>query len=253
LVREGGQGDRLLNTFGFILPPDSYIIDYHRVITMKLKDSLYFYPENGMLDSNTYVIRDKLSIIIDVGSPQFLPALASDLQKDGIQPKDMDIITNTHLHGDHCWANEAFKEISGAKILCHPRQKKFWNTSVIETANFFGLPAMEFTEDGYLDDTRLDAGDTQLELIPCPGHSPDSICFYCRKDKVLICGDVIFNRNTGRVDLPGGSADELKQSIERLSQLPVEYLLPGHMDIITGAENVKRNFEFVRENVFRWL
>jgi hydroxyacylglutathione hydrolase len=220
---------------------------------MKLTENLYFYPENGMLDSNTYVIKSKPTIIIDPGSPQFLKALAQDLQKDGIQPENIDIIVNTHLHGDHCWANEAFKEISGARILCHPLQKRFWNTTIIETANFFGMPPMEFTEDGYLDDTNLDAGDVEFELIPSPGHSPDSICFYCQKDKFLICGDVIFNQNTGRVDLPGGNADELKQSIERLSQLPIEYLLPGHMDILTSAEKVRHNFEFVKENVFRWL
>ncbi len=81
---------------------------------MKLTNNLYFYPEKGMLDCNTYVIRDELSVIIDPGSPQFLPALIQDLHKDDIKPKDIDIITNTHLHVDHCWANEAFKEFSGA-------------------------------------------------------------------------------------------------------------------------------------------
>lgn len=220
---------------------------------MKLIDNLYFYPEKGMLDSNTYVIRGNPSIIIDPGSPQFLPALIQDLQKDGIQPKDINIIANTHLHGDHCWANEAFKKSSGAKIMCHPLQKRFWETTVFETARFFGLPPMEFTEDGLLDESKLDTGDMEFELIPSPGHSPDSICFYCRKEKVLICGDVIFNENTGRVDLPGGNADELKQSIEKLSALPIEYFLPGHMDILTGAEKIKRNFEFVKQYVFKWL
>ena len=220
---------------------------------MKLIDNLYFYPEKGMLDSNTYVIKGKPSIIIDPGSAESLPALTQELQRDGIQPADIDIIVNTHLHGDHCWANEAFKEISGAKILCHPLQKRFWNTAVVETANYFGMPPMLFTEDGYLDHAKLDAGDIELELIPSPGHSPDSICFYYREEKVLICGDVIFDQNTGRVDLPGSNADELKQSIERLSQLPIEYLLPGHMVILTDAEKVRRNFQFVKETVFKWL
>ena len=220
---------------------------------MKLIDNLYFYPEQGMLDSNTYLVKGNPGIIIDPGSPQFLPALIQELQKDGIQPGDIGIIVNTHLHGDHCWANEEFRKISGAKILCHPRQKKFWQTTVIETARVFGLPPMEFTEDGCLDDTRLDAGDLELELIPSPGHSPDSICFYGRKEGFLICGDVIFAQNTGRVDLPGGDAGELKQSIESLSQLPISHLLPGHMNILSSAEEVGRNFEFIRQNVFQWL
>jgi len=220
---------------------------------MKLTDNLFFYPEHGMLDSNTYVIRDQLGVIIDVGSPQYLPALVVDLERDGIEPGDISIIANTHLHGDHCWGNEPFKELSGARILCHPNQKKYWKESVIESANFFGLPAMEFAEDGYLEETALDLGGIRLELIPVPGHSLDSICFYDRRNKALVCGDVIFDRNTGRIDLPGGSAEELKKSINRLSGLPIEYLLPGHMGIVSSAEEVKRNFEFVRDNVFGWL
>ncbi|MBA7714909.1 Hydroxyacylglutathione hydrolase GloC [subsurface metagenome] len=206
-----------------------------------------------MLDCNTYVIKGDLSIIIDPGLTQFLPALIQDLRNDGIDPKDIDIITNTHLHGDHCWANEAFKEISEAKILSHPLQKRFYDITVIKTAKFFGLQPVGFKEDDYLDNNRLNTGDMEFELIHSPGHSPDSISFYCKQERVLICGDVIFAQNTGRVDLPGGNADELKQSIEELSQLEIEYLLPGHMDIITSTENVKSNFEFIKKHVFSWL
>ena len=112
---------------------------------------------------------------------------------------------------------------------------------------------MEFTQDDLLEDDKLNTGEMEFELIPSPGHSPDSICFYCRSEKILICGDVIFNQNTGRVDLPGGSASELKQSIERLSQLEIEYLLPGHMDIVVGREKVKRNFEFIKQYVLGHL
>ena len=206
-----------------------------------------------MLDCNTYVIRDNISIIIDPGLTQFLPELLQDLHRDGIDPKDIGIITNTHLHGDHYWANEAFKKISGAKIVSHPIQKKFWDTTVIQTSRFFGLPTAEFTEDRLLDNDKLSAGELEFELIHSPGHSSDSICFYCKSEKILICGDVIFNQNTGRVDLPGGNADELKQSIEKLSQLEIEYLLPGHMDIIIGQEKVKHNFEFVKKYIFSQL
>jgi glyoxylase-like metal-dependent hydrolase (beta-lactamase superfamily II) len=220
---------------------------------MRLTKNLYFYPEKGMMDCNTYVIKDDLSIIIDPGLTQFLPELVRDLERDGIDPKEIDIITNTHLHGDHCWANEAFKKVSGAKILPHPLQKDFWQATVIQTSRFFGVPAVEFTEDELLDYDKLNAGKMQFELIPSPGHSPDSICFYCQSEKILICGDVIFNQNTGRVDLPGGSADELRQSIEKLSQLEIEYLLPGHMDILVGRERVKLNFEFIKKHVLSYI
>ncbi len=199
------------------------------------------------------MIKGNPGIIIDPGSTQFLPALIQDLHQDGIEPEDIDVITNTHLHGDHCWANEAFKEVSGAKILCHRLHQKFYDITVTTTTKLFGFEASEFNQDGYLDNNKLNTGDMEFELIPSPGHSPDSICFYCKQEGILICGDVIFNKNTGRVDLPGGSADELKQSIDKLSRLEIEYLLPGHMDIITSAEKVKSNFEFIKKHILNWL
>jgi hydroxyacylglutathione hydrolase len=220
---------------------------------MKLIKNLYFYPERGMMDCNTYVIRDKLSLLIDPGLNEFIPALLQDLQKDGIDPKTINIIMNTHLHGDHSWGNEAFKKASGAEILIPKIQKQMGEAATTEAAKFFGVPDSKFSEDRVLDEDRLSLGETEIELIPSPGHSPESVCYYLPKEKVLICGDVIFNQNTGRVDLPGGSADQLKQSIEQLSKLDVEYLLPGHMDIVTGADNVRRNFEFIKQNIFGYL
>ena len=220
---------------------------------MKLTNNLYFYPEQGILDCNTYVIKGNPGIIIDPGSTMFLPALIESLHKDGIDPKDIGIITNTHLHGDHCGANEAFKKASGAKITIHSLQKKCYEVTVSQTAQVFGLPPMDFQEDNCWDGNQLSTGNMEFQLIHSPGHSLDSICFYCLDDKVLICGDVIFAENTGRVDLPGGNADELRQSIEGLSQLAIDYLLPGHMDIVSGAERVRENFNFVKENILRWL
>ncbi|TES83602.1 MAG: MBL fold metallo-hydrolase [Dehalococcoidia bacterium] len=216
---------------------------------MKLTKNLYFFSEKGMMDCNTYVIKDNQSLLIDPGLTQFLPALIEEMQRDGIDPKEIKLIANTHLHGDHCWANDAFKKLSGAEILLHPVQKQFGQAAAVQTSQFFGVSAVEFSEDRLMDNDKLSLGETEVELIPSPGHSPDSICYYCPNDKVLICGDVIFSQNTGRVDLPGGGADQLKASIERLSQLDIEYLLPGHMDIVVGKENVKNNFEFVKKYV----
>lgn len=216
---------------------------------MKLTKNLYFFSEKGMMDCNTYVIKDRSSLLIDPGLTQFLPALIEDMQRDGIDPKDIELIANTHLHGDHCWANDAFKKLSGAEILLHPAQKNFGQAAAVQTSQFFGVSAVEFTEDRLMDNDKLNLGETEIELIPSPGHSPDSICYYLRDDKVLICGDVIFSQNTGRVDLPGGGTDQLKASIERLSQLDIEYLLPGHMNIVTGRENVKNNFDFIKKYV----
>ena len=220
---------------------------------MKLINNLYFYPEQGMLDCNTYVIKGSPGIIIDPGSPGYLTPLVSSMKKDGIDPSDIGIIVNTHLHIDHCGANEAFKELSGAKIAFHPVQKKNYQMVVVDGMRLLGMEPVWFTEDYLLDDSRLTSGNIELELIQSPGHSPDCVCFYLRKDKMLICGDVLFEMNTGRVDLPGGDADDLRKSIEALSQLDIELLLPGHMGVVAGAGKVADNFDYIRNNIFQWL
>ncbi|MBN1693150.1 MAG: MBL fold metallo-hydrolase [Dehalococcoidales bacterium] len=220
---------------------------------MKLINNLYFYPEQGMLDCNTYVLKGMPGIIIDPGNPDYLDTRVAAMNQDGIKPEDIGVIINTHLHIDHCGANEAFKKLSGARVALYPVQKKNYQLVVVDGARLFGIEPGEFTVDYLLEDPILKSGNIKIEIIPSPGHSPDSVCFHLRQEKVLICGDVIFEMNTGRVDLPGGNADDLKNSIEALSKLDVEYLLPGHMSIVTGAEKVKQNLEFVRSNVFQWL
>jgi hydroxyacylglutathione hydrolase len=220
---------------------------------MKLSNNLYIYPEHGMLDCNTYVFTGSPGIIIDPGNPGYLNYRLAAMKKDGIKPEDIGVIVNTHLHIDHCSANSAFKALSGAKIALHPVQKQNYQLVVIDSTRLLGEEPAEFATDFILDESCLTAGDIELELIPSPGHTPDSVCFYDSKQKVLICGDVLFEMNTGRVDLPGGDADTLKMSIEALSRLDVELLLPGHMGAVAGAALNRRNFEYIKENVFPWL
>jgi hydroxyacylglutathione hydrolase len=220
---------------------------------MKLSNNLYSYPEQGMLDCNTYVITGNPGIVIDPGNPGYLNYRVNGLKKDGIDPKEIGVILNTHLHIDHSGGNEAFKALSGAKIALHAVQKENYRMVVIDGTRLLGEDPAEFKEDFILDEKELAFGGITLEVIPCPGHSPECICYYLKKEKVLFCGDVLFEMNTGRVDLPGGDADSLKQSIEALSRLDIELLLPGHMGMVAGADRIKQNFEFIRHNVFPWL
>lgn len=70
-------------------------------------------------------------------------------------------------------------------------------------------------------------GDVSIELIHTPGHTPGSQCFLVR-DR-LVAGDTLFIDGCGRVDLPGGDADQMQQSLRTLAKLPDEVILhPGH-------------------------
>jgi len=217
---------------------------------MKLTEHLYFYPENGTMDCNHYLVKDEQSLFIDPGSSQYFSELLEQIKRDGIKPEDIKLITNTHLHPDHCWANNALKLASGAKIVSHPIQEKHHKGTLSRIGSYFGIHGLDFEVDVYLKDGRISTGKLILEILPSPGHAKESVCFYCPQEKFLVTGDVIFSQNVGRVDLPGGSSQELKDSIEALGKLDIEYLLPGHMDVVSGRENVRQNFELVSRYVF---
>jgi hydroxyacylglutathione hydrolase len=220
---------------------------------MKLANNLFFYPDYGDLDCNTYVFTGKPGIVIDPGNPEYLSGKVTQMRAEGVAPEEIGYIVNTHLHLDHSAANNAFRELSGAKLALLPVQVENYFPVVIEGAQMLGMTPTEFKADMTLDNSKFKVGAIELELFLAPGHSPECVCFYYRPLKVLICGDVMFEMNTGRVDLPGGDADALKKSIDNLSKLDIELLLPGHMGMVTGAAQVKRNFDFIKANVYPWL
>ncbi len=218
---------------------------------MQLNENVYFYPENGMLDSNTYVIKDKNNIILDIGFEGYFPELFKQMEGDGFSPEDIDIITNTHIHLDHYSGNQVFKDISGAKVLTHSLFKEYYEVSAAGVARMFGVAPVPLPDDGELTENIFE--ETGFQVFNTPGHSPESLCFYSSKLKILICGDLIFKGNTGRVDFPGGSSSLLKESIEKMAGLDIEMVLPGHMDYVKGKEEVVKNFKFIRDFVLTWL
>jgi glyoxylase-like metal-dependent hydrolase (beta-lactamase superfamily II) len=58
----------------------------------------------------------------------------------------------------------------------------------------------------------------------------------------MFTGDLVFKEGIGRTDLPGGNGSVLKESIKKLAEFEIEWLLPGHGDIISGAKDVETNF-----------
>ena len=96
-------------------------------------------------------------------------------------------------------------------------------------------------------------GKTFLRIYLSPGHSPGSLSIYWPERKALLTGDVLFYGGVGRTDFQEGDSRLLKKSIERLSRLDTEILLPGHGETILGKERVVKNFEFIRQNFCDYL
>jgi hydroxyacylglutathione hydrolase len=73
----------------------------------------------------------------------------------------------------------------------------------------------------------VEIGDVAIELLHTPGHTPGSQCFLVRSR--LVAGDTLFVDACGRVDLPGGDAEEMQRSLRMLAKLGDDVVLhPGH-------------------------
>jgi glyoxylase-like metal-dependent hydrolase (beta-lactamase superfamily II) len=104
---------------------------------------------------------------------------------------------------------------------------------------FSGLKIEDLSIERLLQDNNMiDIGELKLKVIKTPGHSKGSICLY--GNGVLFSGDTLFAGTYGRTDIPGGSEEEMQESIKKLMELPDgTAVYPGHGSRTTIAEERK--------------
>lgn len=221
---------------------------------MRLFDEIYAYEWMDPFENNcnSYYIGGDICALVDPGLTRQFPGLIERMKEDGLNPKDIKYVINTHSHPDHFEASEEFNG-KDVKIGLHGKEIEFLEGIGSRMYGLFGLPVPSVDINFVLEEGPVTLGDETFEILLIPGHSPGSIGLYWPAAKALFSGDVIFDRNTGRTDLPGGNGKTLKESIISMSELDIDYLLPGHMGIVEGNEDVKRNFQFVTKNVFPYL
>jgi hydroxyacylglutathione hydrolase len=187
---------------------------------------------NNPYQENTYLLFDETGecVIIDPGmyTAAEQNAVVAFIRDNNLKPV---LLLNTHCHIDHVLGNKFVFEQYGLKPQFHEGE------SEVLAAVVAYAPAMGFRYDpSPLPDTFLPEtgtvkfGNTQLQLIFAPGHSPAHLCFYDITANILIGGDVLFRNSIGRTDLPGGDYSTLIKSIEeKLFLLPDDCIVyPGH-------------------------
>lgn len=222
---------------------------------MKLVDELHAYVWQGRDNNcNTYVFQGALAddrhVVVDpghvttgaLGEPG-LDRLREGMRADGLDPEAIGLVLLTHCHPDHCESANTLREDHGTLVAIHENEADILR-------RFGGEVDIALSEGDLTLDEPMKV---QLRILLTPGHSPGHVCVHWPAGKVLIAGDLIFFRNTGRVDLPGGDPRALVESIERMSELDLDYVLCGHPyghpGVIEGREAVRENFEFLRANV----
>ncbi len=219
---------------------------------MELFQGLHAFPWTNPTENNcnTFLIDRGKRILIDPGLRRFFGNIKNEFARLSLSPADMDLVLVTHCHPDHIEAAKDFLGESGT-VAISALEMEFIRRMPQHVAHMYG--ASDFEPHILLQEGDLTVGDMAFQVIPAPGHSPGSICLYWPETKVLFSGDVVFHQGVGRTDFPGGNGEALKESINRLSELDVEFLLSGHGDMVVGKETVQRNFEHIKQVWFAYI
>lgn len=161
----------------------------------------------GQLRTNCYIIFSKgISVVIDPGGEE--ERIIKEIGNNKLK-----FIINTHYHFDHTLANAAVKKATGAKILIHEKEKEF-----------IDFEADQFLHDG----EEIKFGEEKLIVVHTPGHSAGGICLLGDED--IFTGDTLFKGTYGYTNIPGGSAEEMQESLKKLEKIikPGTHVYPGH-------------------------
>ncbi len=183
-------------------------------------------------EENTYILYDetKECVIIDPGcsNKSEQDELVQFIKEEELKPVKL---LNTHCHVDHVLGNSFVAKKYNIGLEIHKDDLLVLN-SLPQVSHLYGLNAEESVEPtAFLNEgDNVKFGNSSLEIIFTPGHSPGSICFVSREDKFIIGGDVLFHGSIGRTDLPGGDHETLLSNIrEKLFVLGDDFaVFPGH-------------------------
>ncbi|HET6557075.1 MAG TPA: MBL fold metallo-hydrolase [Prolixibacteraceae bacterium] len=197
------------------------------------------------IQENTFILYDETleCVIIDPGcyTPKEKHALDAFITEKQLKPVRL---INTHCHFDHIMGVTHCRSTYRLSFETHP-DEAILVEGAVEHGDLFGIPMepVDAPDAFFKEGDRITFGNSYLEVIEAPGHSPGGVVFYNPEQKILIAGDVLFYGSIGRTDLPGGSFEKLVSNIKtKLLILPEETVVySGHGPETSIAFEKKNN------------
>ncbi|MFX0104317.1 MAG: MBL fold metallo-hydrolase [Candidatus Hodarchaeota archaeon] len=226
--------------------------------------NLYYFSENQMLDCNQYVIKNPKTnelALFDTGNGISLKSLFKGMVKHNLDPQSITKVFLTHEHVDHVLGlyslmkklkedpPEIYAFGQTVKILEKGEKSQICPDILGLDLNLFGIKIfpLRINELTNLNEVKV-SSEFKFQIFHTPGHSLGSICYYDSRNKILISGDLVFTGGSfGRYDFPGGSLNNLINSIKYVNNLNVKYLLPGHMGISNeGNKQIELSYRMIQ-------
>lgn len=192
----------------------------------------------GQLSTNCYLMENDGEIgIVDPGDDgDFIMRKIADLEGKPVW------VALTHGHFDHVLAVTELSLAYKIPVYLHPADKFLLKDAKRSAEYFLGVEAdpMVIETESLLDGGGLAVGKSKLEVKAAPGHTPGGVCLYSEKEKVLFCGDLMFEGGgVGRTDFKYCSTEDLKKSIKEILKLPEETIVYSGHGEQTNIEELK--------------
>jgi len=163
----------------------------------------------------------------------FDPGFDADLIDQTLEGHELDVVAYicTHGHADHINALAELHRHRPAPIAMHTNDQAWAFESINQMPPHYPVPPRPEVKEIHALETATDwtFANLHFQCIETPGHTPGSCCILFPETNILISGDTLFKGSCGRTDLPGGDARQLRQSLNKLKQLPAETrVYPGH-------------------------
>lgn len=173
-------------------------------VKLLLKGHLFTY-------SNCYgVLTDKAAIVVDPG--KYTLELADFLKSNADKTR---LILITHAHYDHIGGALELREKTGVKIAIGKNEEFALSDKAFNLSGRFTPAIPAFNADYTIEDEEeFTVGDITIKAFETPGHTVGGMCYLMNDN--LFSGDMLFYETVGRVDLPGGDINEMKQSLDRM-------------------------------------
>ena len=135
----------------------------------------------------------------------------------------------THSHHDHINGIKQVLDKYDAQLHLLKDEAQFWGQHP-------DLPTLHHGGD------VIQLGDTHIEVLHTPGHTPGSACYKINHD--LITGDTLFVFGCGRCDLSGGDPNVMFDTLNKLGQLPGDTIIhPGHNYAVKETSTMQEQCE----------
>ncbi len=192
---------------------------------------------------NSLFLEGPVRVVVDPGSNE-------EFFREILARGPVQVLLNTHYHGDHTRHNRLFADAS----LHVPEADAPVYRSLDNLAAYIGRKGREDEEHwrrmaveergyrprtvdvAYLDGEIYRFGETTVEIVHAPGHTPGHSCLLFREISALYLGDIDLTKFGPWYGNAASDIDQFLESIDRARRIQVDWYIPAHGPVIPKSE-----------------